>query len=487
MTRYKLLISFLLVCSCYLPAQQYDLSGMHGLRDTKGDIFLEAGGYDIFVTHKQGQVSNKGFIQAIKKLYGLENNLVAEYSSEGLGADNLVIEVQYDWGGNGVVLTDYIACYVLGLSDKEAAVLLFQSVNQQHEELEETIVKEYLKNRLADYISDDWMPSTFFFAGRRVVLDRGRYEFTAPHTIEGEGMRITWTEYQTMEEAEKDINTRMDATLADGMQIEKEEDIRVVFEDVPTLAYRIAFKERGSGNPLIGYYIAEKVRDRYISCVLSNYAADADDYRLDPMIRKLMSIPAAPDGSDAVPYYLETPERVEYNQPRFSWEVQGGAWIPAGNLSASFGISPSLACYIGYLFNERSSLDLGMQVAIPISRKVFEFKAGNYWYETKGVSAVGFNMRYQHRFRIASDTKLALYAGPGVNIITTDLEKGYDPEYDQPEYYSLPSLDLSGGVSIRYKRLGGFLEYHFVPYTMSNRVPDSFGNSAINIGLTYGI
>ncbi|MDR0824805.1 MAG: hypothetical protein LBN74_06890, partial [Prevotella sp.] len=54
---------------------------------------------------------------------------------------------------------------------------------------------------------------------------------------------------------------------------------------------------------------------------------------------------------------------------------------------------------------------------------------------------------------------------------------------DEDKWYSFETLDVFGGVNLRYKKVGLYMEYHYTPYSISGRVSEDFGNSAVNLGV----
>lgn len=481
--KYPILLLLVLLSAAGLQAQDYPLEGLQGLKDTKGDVYLELAGYDIFLTTMQGELDNKGLVRAIRNQHGLNEHVQAEYRDSTFEADNLVVEVSYEWG-EAVVMTDHITGYLLALPDQQVGVLVFQTMNSRNVPLEQSVVANFLDNRLSGYISLQWEPLRFSFVGRDVSFAEG-YAFAGPHLIDG-GSKIRWSEFPTMDAATADVNRRIDAMLNDGYKVLKEGDVEVTFEDVRTLAYRVAYREDDSRRTLVVFYLAEQVRGRYVSCTMSYYADDADDNYVGPMIGALMRIPGLPPEAYEAPEPVEDDVTYERRFPGIiAWDVQVGGWFPFGHMSKSIDASPSLGFTMGYLFKRRMSVDFGMALIIPTGSKSFEYYNHGI-YETEPVLIGNFNLRYQYRFFLKPKVTLAVFGGVGVSNITTDLESGYDDE-GRVNYHSITSPDVFCGVNIRYKRFGAFLEYHYVPYSTSDRVADRFGTNTIALGLCYGI
>lgn len=484
MMRYWLFLLFGVVSS-FSFAQVYDLSGLQGLKNKKGETFFELGGYDMFIYTEKGQLSNLKTIDKIKAAYHI-GNVLAEYPDNKISVPNRIIEAErplYSEKGSAA----YQVCALLQLTEKEITVIYFETLNQRDILLEEQIITTYLQNQLAPYVSIDWTTRSIPLAGKQIQLGNS-YGWEAPHDIYGDGGRIRWSEFTSMMSAELDINNRIDASFTNEMQILHEGDVKVLFDGVPTIAYRIVYRERYSETPfepLIVYYIAEEIRGVYVSCLLSYYGRHINDYNLPPLLSKVMrvaEIPAIidfPDEPEDDVYYHE-----EHKALLNMFEVQAGTWLPAGKLSRAFHVAPSIGLYIGYPFSDKMKLDIGAQLAFPINPQPFNFYNHDVRYETSSSVIIGFNIRFHYQQQLNENTYLTTYGGIGVNGITTDLEKEYYEE-DEYDYYSCETLDLLGGVNLRYKKIGCFLEYHFVPYSISGKVKSSFGNSAFNMGLMF--
>lgn len=484
--RYFLLFLIWMIISSFSFAQTYSLSGLQGLKNKKGEIFLELSGYDMYIYTEKGSVDNPKTISKIKQEYHI-GNILAEYPDEKISIPNKIIEAERILHGEKITSSNQI-CVLLQLTEKDITVIYFETLNQRDLLLEEQIIQTYLQNQLTSYISTDWATRSLFLAGKEVYLGNG-YEWEAPHDVMGNNERIRWSEFTSMMNAELDINNRIDASLTDNVQILSEEDIKVVFDGIPTIAYRVVYKERYSETPfepLIAYYIAEEIRGKYISCILSYYGQHKNDYNLPSLLQKLITITEIPENVESCEELNDEIDD-DYNIRKSlvnMFEIQAGTWLPIGRLSRAFHLAPSIGMYVGYPFNNKMKIDIGLQLAFPINPQPFNFYNHHVRYETTPSVVIGFNMRYHYQQQIRENTFFTMYGGIGVNGITTDLEKEYYEE-DESQYYSCETLDLLGGVNLRYKKIGCFLEYHFVPYSISGKVKSNFGNSTLNLGLMF--
>lgn len=73
----------------------------------------------------------------------------------------------------------------------------------------------------------------------------------------------------------------------------------MTFEGKPAVARRIVIKPEKSvaefitrtpSRILVVYYVIQEVRGAYVSCILSHYVDNEEDYKLSPLLQEVMSI-----------------------------------------------------------------------------------------------------------------------------------------------------------------------------------------------------
>lgn len=479
--KYSFLIAVLLF-PIYILAQDYDLSSMQGLKDDKGNILLEISGYNISLDSAKEQVTNPKTIKSIKKKQKL-TEILAEYQNEELGQPNKIIEAESLMEDRPNVKASQVI-YLFNKNEKEVSIVTMQTLNQRDIALEKTVINEYLKNELSEYISSDLTANTINFAGREIELGSA-CKWMSPHNIHCMGGQISWAEFPSFESAELDINTRIKANDNNKTStILDEEDLDVIFEGIPSLAHRVVYMPTGYRRyPLVVYYIVQEVRGRYISCTLSNYGYNRNDYELAPLLQEVMSIAEIPETAHRQFDIPDYEDRIpgSYDSP-VSWEIRASSWMPMDNLRKTFKVAPTIGFYMGSPLRKKYGIDLGVSIGIPINSNKFDYYRHNEIYETKADIMVGFSIRGRYEQQLAKNVFWRTYIGVGGNSIQTDLKKEYYDD-DESKWYWFETIDLYGGASVRYKKVGCFLEYHYTPYSIANRVRSSFGNSAVNIGI----
>jgi len=481
------------ICFLLLPiltfSQNYDLSGMQGLKNESGDLMFEIAGYEIFISETKGQINNTKTINSIKKKSQL-TNILSEYGDYIFETNVKIIATVEKIKGKPNVQNNKTS-YLFNKSEKEVTNILFQTCNQRDIFLEQEVVKTYLENKLSDYI-DNWAADSVSFAGRTLNLGSA-CKWMSPHNIHCRGGQISWSEFPSFQSANLDANTRIAANSGDNnVLILQEEDIDVIFEDIPSVAHRVVYYQKsryGRTNPLIAYYIVQEVRGRYISCVMSNYGYNRNDYELAPLLQQVMSIPVVPETAHR---QFDIPEREnitdEDNEQSYSlnmWEVKAGAWMPMGNLQNTFNVAPSVGAFLGVPIRTDMAIDFGVQLAFPINSGHFDYYYKKEFYDrAKARDIINISLRWHYQKEMARNVYWTSYLGAGLNALGTNLKKDDYEDNTKDTWHSVETIGLFGGVSIRYKKLGCFLEYQYAPYSIASKVRSNFGHSAIHTGVS---
>ncbi|HCO67911.1 MAG TPA: hypothetical protein DIT04_09200 [Dysgonomonas sp.] len=295
----RVLPIFILFLYISLPAFSQDnlLKNMQGLSQNGNQIY-EISGYTITVVKNKAKFKEKD-INKLKKKYGLKN-ITSEYSDETLGCENLVIE------GTTIIEKDYPnvkahqLCYILPYNEKELMVILFQTTGQRNDQLEQEFLKSYFDKELSQYVTDtnNWTAGRIDFVGRTIELGPACH-WMSPHNVQCSGLgQMSWSTFDTLEDAQLNNNTYLSKRELEGghFKVVSENDVNIEFEGIPTMAKRMVYKIKapkfliGGRNILITYYVVQKVRNTFVSCVLSHYANEEDDYELAPLLKEVISI-----------------------------------------------------------------------------------------------------------------------------------------------------------------------------------------------------
>jgi hypothetical protein len=470
----------------YLQGLRYKPEYRMGKDDMKEAVYFEISGYDIVINPYRGDFSERKTLDKIKQKFKLNDFIQAEYTENKLDRKNLVIETERPIKHNLKVKLNEVY-YLIPISDDKILIFCFSTLGQRDFVFEQGFVRDYLDEKLEPYISDDWSGEYIDFAGRNIQLGNA-CGWKSPHNFYCKGAQISWSEFPSFERAEIHQENFIAAGKRDNVLILSEDFIAVEFEGVPTIAHRLAVLEEKSYNryPLIVYYICEEIRGHYISCTMSHYGINRADYELPDLLREFMSFSQEPYGAFNKYDYPQlegyTPEEKEYFNSRIPIrEIRLGSFIALGNLQKTFVWAPSFDIFLGLPIRKDMAIDIGFSAAPSINRRPINIYDGEI-FQTEVEAVIGLGIRYRYQKQLSNNIFAAAYGGIGASFLSTDLEKE-NSKKDNTEYYQVIALDLYGGASIRYKKVGFFFEYHHPFFEKSRFVRHNFGNQMLQTGL----
>lgn len=473
--RLHLLSFFLLLISLSVLSQdKYNFSGLQGLKSDAGAVFFEFRGYDIVVSSMLGDVSSDTLINKFQT-----GNVIADYVEHDTGYPCRIIESEIVFDGEiGGVLNQVI--FILEKQNYSVTTFQFQTYNQRDILLEKAFIKAFSENRLDEYISEDWLASKINILSQNIVLSNN-CRWIKPHAVECGGSQILWSEFISLEDAILDIDNRIRMYDVVSLEYISETDIDVFFLGIPTVARKVVFRKANDDtNQLqVYYYLVQEIDDRSVSCVLSNPVESEED-GLAPLLQQVMVIPVYTNREYGVD------EGYDEDSSSFRAEVQASSFIPLGRLGNAYGYAPSLSALIGFPVNTKKQLfiDLALQLALPLGKKRFDFNDKGEVYETQADFLMNGSLRLRKFKDLSSRLRFSTYVGLGFSFIQTDLESWNDGG-DSSKYEAIGTVDVLGGVSFHYRRVGAFIEYHYSPYSISNKVNNYFGHSVLHLGLSY--
>lgn len=291
----KYLFLYILYILFSLPtySQENILSEMQGLSYKDGLIF-EVEGYNIIIEKNEAKLDEKD-IKKIKKKYELKE-IVSESPDKNIKWQNYVIESKkYDKNVPEVI--DYQLCYLIPETDNTMTVVLFESPNRKDTVVEQAFMNAFFNRQLNKYIIDSWSANEIDFAGRKIPLG-DICSWISPYNVHCPSFgQISWSVFKTLEDARINNEAHLLTNNKSGMyKVLKQENVNIIFEGIPTECKRVIYKINkskvllGGRNELAVYYIVQKIRGKYISCVLSHYIEDKKNYRLAPLLEEVMSI-----------------------------------------------------------------------------------------------------------------------------------------------------------------------------------------------------
>ena len=473
----------------------------HGIKQPGNDVtFFEAEGYNIFIQQVSAGLDKKG-ISKVMRTYSAKGAVVTTDSAI-LGNNRVLLKSREKAG-----VTAYFIYYLLGTSDTTTTTVIgFTRSIARDENLEKAFVNSYILGRIPSFVYSGMSTDTVDFVGRSIEFGPV-CRWMSPHNIQcADFGQMNWAVFDDLKTAEqyRDMHYQQ-AKNKKLMKVMHEEWIPVLFEGQETTALRATVKIQlpmfllGVTNTLIVYFVTAQVRRKYVTCILSQYAPDDNDFELAPLLADML-IMKGEDGTwqdskeltDSEPVVVE--EKAERLLNRDVFKIETGIWVPLGNLQKSVGVSPHIGLWWGGPFRHKKHMrfDVGMSVFIPQNRRKFEYQLPDSVMMAKmsfsGV--IGFQVTNTKEI---PDSHILNYIdqvyGVGYGGYSTGIKKPKeDPEAKQ-EYYSIDFIQLSYGLTMRKKvfkdrSIGMSFRYNYAPVRLlSQHVKKGFGNSSITAGL----
>ncbi len=166
-------------------------------------------------------------------------------------------------------------------------------------DLEHTMISLILNDTIPERCYSSIQIDTINFVGREIALG-GNCNWMNINNIQCPYYgQMNWSVHKTKESADQSIQQQFRITkLKKGGKVVSEEEVSILFEEVPTIAKKVKYDFTGAtaimasmsgGKNLTIYYVSEKIRNHYVSCVLSFWNNDTiNPSGLPPLLEKVM-------------------------------------------------------------------------------------------------------------------------------------------------------------------------------------------------------
>ncbi len=269
---------FLLIFSICSAQENNILNRLSGLQNG-AKIWYNIDGYSVTSENFNYSFDEKGLKKVFRK-HNIEDS-DAKMKDDFIVYNNLYVTKQKKVNDFQFQNNSY---YFVENSNKTIAVIWFVKNGKTDKDTEEKLVNAILENKIPkeNYVS--MKINSINFAGRTIQLGNDCY-WTFLNAVQcpynGE---INWSVHKTLEDAKEIIENQLNYTKSQkGGKVVSEEFVNVEFEGVPTKAKKVIYDFTGITSALVGmsggksliiYYVAENVRDRNISCVMSFWNND---------------------------------------------------------------------------------------------------------------------------------------------------------------------------------------------------------------------
>ena len=290
-----LLILFIInfqICS----AQNEELFSRLNAIHNSGTTFYNVDGIDFTSQTISSEFNEKNLKKAYRK-YKISKNDNKEIDKE-LNFDNYKV-VKRDQLGED--LSSVSVNYFVKDKDNRISIFWFGYYNQSNPEFERRIIELIVNDEIPRSCFSSLKTDKINFAGREIELG-GNCNWMNINSIQCPyNGQMNWSVHKNKESSDLSIQNQLKATKTkNGGKVESEEDVEIIFEGVPTTAKKIYYDFTGvksllasmsGGKNLTVYYVSEKVRDNYISCVLSFWNNDnISSNGLTPLLEEVMTI-----------------------------------------------------------------------------------------------------------------------------------------------------------------------------------------------------
>lgn len=292
----KYLVLFLLT-ACNLFAQESKILERLVALDNNGKIWYNIDGYSITSEVFNYNFDEKGLKKIFKKHSIKEDDLKTK--DDSISKNNIVVHKTEKLNDK---LTQRNSYYFIENSDKKITVIWFAKTSNEDFRMQRELTNLIIENKIPKSNFVSMQTNQINFGNRQIELANSCY-WTFLNTVQcpyfGE---MNWSVHYSLEDAKESVENQLEMTKSrKSGKILSEEIVDVEFENIPTKAKKVIYDFTGLTGALAGmsggktltiYYVAEKVRENYMSCVMSFWNNDEinPETKLPPLLEKVMKI-----------------------------------------------------------------------------------------------------------------------------------------------------------------------------------------------------
>lgn len=278
-------------------AQENNILNRLSVLPNGGKIWYNIDGYSVTSENFNYSFDEKGLKKVFRK-HNIEDSDI-KTKDNLIVYNNLYVSKQQKVNDHQSQNNSY---YFVENPNKTIDVIWFIKNGKTDKETEEKLVNAIVENKIP---KENYVPmkiNAINFAGRTIELGNDCY-WTFLNTVQcpyrGE---MNWSVHKTLEDAKEAIENQLNNTKSKkGGKVTSEEIVNIEFEGVTTKAKKVIYDFTGVTSALAGmsggktlniYYIAENVRDRNISCVMSFWNNDDinPETKLPALLEKIISL-----------------------------------------------------------------------------------------------------------------------------------------------------------------------------------------------------
>ena len=292
----KYLILFLFA-TCNLFAQESKISDRLVALDSNGKIWYNIDGYSITSETFNYNFDEKGLKKVFKKHSIKEED--ARTTDDSIKRNNIIVRKFEKLNDK---ITQRNSYYFLESNENKILVIWFAKTSAEDLKLQTELTNLIVENKIPKSNFVSMQTNQINFGNRQIELANSCY-WTFLNTVQcpyfGE---MNWSVHKTSEDAKESIENQLEITKSrKSGKVLSEEFVNIEFENVQTVAKKVIYDIKGVNSLLVGmsggktltiYYVAEKVRENYMSCVLSFWNNDEinPETKLPPLLEKVMKL-----------------------------------------------------------------------------------------------------------------------------------------------------------------------------------------------------
>ncbi|WP_159474326.1 hypothetical protein [Chryseobacterium sp. 18068] len=287
---------FILIFSFCFSQENNVLERLSALNNN-GKIWYNIDGYSITSEKFNNSFDEKGLKKVFRKHQITDSDV--KIKDNQINFNNLLISKQQKISDNNFQTNNY---YFVENPDKTVSVVWFIKNGKTDKETEEKIVNLIIENKIPE---ENFVPmkiTSINFAGRKIELGNSCY-WTFLNTVQCPYLgEMNWSVHRNLDSAKEAIENQLNITKSkNGGKVTSEEIVDIEFEGVQTKAKKVIYDFTGVASALAGmsggknltvYYVAENVRNRNVSCVMSFWNNDQinPETKLPPLLEKIIKL-----------------------------------------------------------------------------------------------------------------------------------------------------------------------------------------------------
>lgn len=265
--------------------------------NNNGKIWYNIDGYSVTSEIFKNSFDEKGLKKVFRK-HDISDSDTKTKDSQ-IRFNNLFVTKQQKFSDNNFQTNNY---YFVENPDKTTTVIWFIKSGKTDKETEEKLVNSIIENKIPETNFVPMQIKSINFADRKIELGNNCY-WTFLNTVQCPYLgEMNWSIHRTLEDAKEAVENQLNVTKSrKGGKVVSEEIVNVDFEGVPTKAKKVVYDFTGITSALAGmsggksltiYYVAENVRNKNVSCVMSFWNNDQinPETKLPPLLEKLIKL-----------------------------------------------------------------------------------------------------------------------------------------------------------------------------------------------------